>query len=213
MVGRADGQGPTVVSRLTDLTEVMVKVDSGALAAVGIDIPIGLPEHGSRLCDIQARKLVGRRRSSVFPAPARALLGAETFEEASTRSRALTGKGISRQTFGILSKIQAVDLLITPERQRKVVEVHPEVCFTVLTGAPMANAKATTEGRHERLAALRRVFEDVDEHAATRITRVHPDDVLDAFAVAWTARRWLTDTHTRLGGEIDQRGLRMEIIA
>jgi len=38
-----------------------------------IDIPIGLREKEpqERLCDLSARKLIGKRRSSVFPAPSR----------------------------------------------------------------------------------------------------------------------------------------------
>jgi predicted RNase H-like nuclease len=212
VVGRADGRGMTDVSRVEELAGVMELVDSGELAAVGIDIPIGLPASGSRSCDIEARRLIGGRRNSVFPAPARAVLGAATFEDASIRSRSVTGKGISRQTFGILGKIEDVDLLMTPDRQRHVVEVHPEVCFTLLAGAPMTSHKATPDGRAERLAALRGVFADVDDHAAKPRARVRSDDVLDAFAVAWTARRWWAKTHTQLGGAIDQRGLRMEII-
>ncbi len=209
----ADGQGKTQVMVVPDIAAVVSNVDSGRLAAVGIDIPIGLPDSGSRRCDIEARKMIGPRRNSVFPAPARGLLGSETYEEASARSRAISGKGISRQTFAILPRIHEVDLLMTPDRQRHLVEVHPEVCFTILAGGPMAHHKATNEGRAERLAALRRVFPDVDEHAVRRIRRTQPDDVLDAYAAAWSARRWLARTHVQLGGTTDGRGLRMEMIA
>jgi hypothetical protein len=37
--------------------------------------------------------------------------------------------------------------------------------------------------------------------------------VLDACAVAWTAARLARGTAIRLGGELDERGLRMEMIA
>ena len=40
-----------------------------------------------------------------------------------------------------------------------------------------------------------------------------PDDVIDAFVGAWTARRYLAGAHVRLGGELDETGLRMEMIA
>jgi predicted RNase H-like nuclease len=44
-------------------------------AMVAIDIPIGLTETGeARTCDIEARRLVGLRRSSIFPAPDRRIL-------------------------------------------------------------------------------------------------------------------------------------------
>ena len=48
---------------------------------IAIDIPIGLPEAGPRMCDIEARKLLGPRRSSVFPAPIRPALQGNTRKE------------------------------------------------------------------------------------------------------------------------------------
>ena len=102
---------------------------------------------------------------------------------------------------------------MTPERQSHLVEVHPEVCFTALAGASMSHHKATPEGREERLAALRRVFPDVDAGLARRPSGTQPDDILDAYVAAWTARRWLDGTHLRPGGDLDSRGLRMEMIA
>src|ERR1700681_1356015 len=45
---------------------------------IAIDIPIGLPATGSRDADRLARARLGRRRSSVFPAPLRAGIEART---------------------------------------------------------------------------------------------------------------------------------------
>jgi len=209
----SESQSKTQVMVMPDIAAVISNVDSGRVAAAGIDIPIGLPDSGSRQCDIEARKMIGDRRSSVFPAPARGLLGAETYEDAADRSRAISGKGISRQAFAILPKIREVDLVMTSDRQRHLVEVHPELCFTVLAGVPMAHHKSTPEGRSERLAALRSVFPDVDDHATIRVPATRPDDVLDAFVAAWSALRWLTKTHVQLGGDVDRNGIRMEMIA
>ena len=208
-----DGDRRTTIERVSNLDGVIAKLDSGQLAAVAIDIPIGLPQAGSRRCDIEARRMIGARRSSVFPAPARGVLGATTYEAAAARSQAISGKRLSRQAFGVLSKIEDVDRVVGPDRQRHLVEVHPEVSFTVLAGVPMSHHKATAEGRAERLAVLRGPFPDIEIQAASRITRVKPDDVLDAFVAAWSARRWLARTHIQLGGDVDQRGLRMEMIA
>ena len=209
----ADNQGGTSVERVTDLTTVIHRLDSGDLAAVGIDIPIGLPDTGSRRCDVEARKMIGPRRSSVFPAPIRPVLGAETYEGALAKCRGVSEKGLSRQGFAILPKIAEVDRLMTPDRQRNLVEVHPEVCFTVLAGRPMSHHKATPEGRAERLAVLRGVFSDIDALAVPRLLGTQPDDILDAFVAVWTAQRWFARTHLRLGGDLDARGLRMEMIA
>jgi predicted RNase H-like nuclease len=208
-----DGEGKSAVERVSDVRDVFSALDSGQLAAAGIDMPIGLPDTEPRRCDVEARAMIGARRSSVFPAPLRGLLGATEYGDALERCRALSGKGLSRQAFGILSKVGEVDRYMTPRRQRLIVEVHPEVSFTVLSGYPMASSKKTPAGRAERLDALRRVFPDIDRHASNRITGIAPDDIVDAFAVAWSARRWWARTHIRLGGDPDVRGLRMEIIA
>jgi predicted RNase H-like nuclease len=201
------------VQRLGDVDGVIAKLDSGELAAAGIDIPIGLPDAGPRRCDVEARRVIGLRRSSVFPAPVRGVLGAITYRDALARSRAASGKGLSRQAFGIMSKVDETDVLMTPRRQQRLVEVHPEVSFALMAGTPMAHAKRRPGGRSERLRVLREFFPDLDVHAGGRIEGTSPDDLLDAFAVAWSARRWSTGAHARLGGDEDRRGLRMEIIA
>ena len=209
----ADGDGRTTVERVSNLDGLIANLHSGQLAAAAIDVPIGLPEAGSRRCDIEARRMIGARRSSVFPAPARGVLGATTYDDAAARSQAIAGKRLSRQAFSILSKIEEVDRVLTPDRQRLLVEVHPEVSFTVLAGVPMSHHKSTAEGRAERLAVLRGPFPNVDSETDFRITGVKPDDMLDAFVAAWSARRWLVRTHIQLGGDVDRRGLRMEMIA
>ena len=208
-----DGKAPASLERANDLADVIARLDAGLLEAVGIDMPIGLPTTGSRHCDVEARRMVGPRRSSVFPAPVRAVLGAPGYAEALRLSRAASGTGLSRQTFGILPKVHELDRVMTPERQARLVEVHPEVSFAVLAGRPMAHPKRTPQGRAERLTALRAVFGDVERGGATRMAGVRPDDVLDALAVAWSARRFAQGIATRMGGDVDAHGLRMEIVA
>lgn len=213
VVVAVDGHPTSTVKRIGDIDVVVALLEGGALAAAGVDIPIGLPRRGPRPCDVGARTMIGPRRSSVFPAPIRGVLEATTYADAVARSRALSGKGLSRQAFGIVSKVRAVDRVMTPHRQRHLVEVHPEASFTALSGSPMTSYKKTAAGRAERLGALRPVFPDIDRHVHAPVAGVSADDVLDAFAVAWSARRWLARAHIQLGGEVDERGLRMEIIA
>lgn len=195
----ADGGGSRSIRRVDNLTGVVADLDRGRLGAVAIVIPIGLPEKGSRRCDLAARKLIGPRRNSVFSAPFRSVLGALTYEDAAIRCRAVSGKSLTLQAFGILPKIAEVDRLMTPDRQRHLVEVHPEVSFTVLAGAPMSHNKASPDGRAERLLALGGAFSDVDLDAQMRVRGTSPDDILDAFAAAWSARRWLAGRHIQLG--------------
>src|SRR5262249_54579124 len=96
-----------------------------------------------RECDRLARRRLGQARGrSVFPAPVRCVLEAlnmsplplgDKHQEACRRSRASAphGKGISRQTFNILSKIREADDLLQarPELRPVVREIHPELCF------------------------------------------------------------------------------------
>ena len=206
------GAGAPRVEVVTDLGLVTARLERGPLAAAAIDIPIGLPPDYSRPVDHEARRRLGPRKSSVFPAPMRPVLGATTYEEACTISPATCGRAVSRQLFAILPKIREVDALQTPALQDRLFEMHPEVSLTELAGTPMQFHKSTGEGRHERLHALRRAFPQLDTIAELRPRGTQPDDVLDALVGAWTAQRYAAGLHIRLGGETDRTGLRMEMI-
>jgi len=183
-----------------------------------VDIPIGLVEGEPRRCDMEARKIIGAKGSSVFPAPDPRLITATSYEQASTRARTLTGKGISVQVFGIFPKILEVNWTLTPAQQDRVFEVHPEVSFWALAGRrPMAFSKGKPEGYLERKRLLADALGvTISERAeAFKLARpASPDDVLDAIVAAWTARRRVEGRAERLPPEpqIDGRGLRMEIV-
>jgi predicted RNase H-like nuclease len=205
--------GKTVVQVVPDMGPVVEMIKTGGLSAVGIDIPIGLSDSYPRVCDVEARKMLGPRARSVFPAPVRAVLRATSYEEACALSVGACGKRLSKQLFNILAKIAEVDSVMTSRLQDKVFEVHPEVSFWAMAGGPMAHYKRTPQGRDERIELLRQEFPDVDQQVAARPRGCAVDDVLDAYATAWTARRWMAGTSMRLGGDLDARGLRMEVIA
>jgi len=210
------GAGALEVSVVADLGTVVADLESGRMAAAAIDIPIGLSADARRACDREARRLIGPRRNSVFPAPVRSVLGAATHGEACAASRRACGRGISTQLFNILDKIREVDLLQSPRLQAQLFEMHPELSFTVLAGAPMQASKRTTEGRAERAAALQTAFGGAPRLAAlveTPPAGAKRDDVLDAMVGAWTARRYVARAHLRVGGDLDERGLRMEMFA
>lgn len=187
------------------------------VAAIGVDIPIGLSEGAPRDCDIEARKVLLHRRSSVFPAPDPRVLLEPTYDAASALSRLLTEKGISRQAFGIYPKVGEVNRIVTPDMQARVFEVHPEVSFWALAGRPMGHAKRRAEGYEERRALLTAAFGvPIWTRAEARgIARpASPDDLLDAVVAAWTALRVSQGRAGRLPTEplVDGRGLRMEIV-
>ena len=179
-----------------DRVELVVGETISALVAavrvapevVGVDIPIGLPDAGSRAADVAARReLPAGRKSSVFPTPVRTAVSAATWQEANEAHRRATGKGLSHQGFNLCRKIAEVDLWVRSGAAGvPVLEVHPEVSFATM-GADTVPSKKTAEGRRVRLAALRDAglrLPDVRRTPAYDI-----DDVLDACAVAWTARR------------------------
>ena len=118
------------------------------LTLIVIDVPIGLLDVGSRRCDVIARKLVGRRRSSVYPAPIRKMLG-------------------------------------------------------------------RPQGRDERLALLVRQFPDIHRQTGVLALPAAGADVVDAYALLWTARR-VRDGTARVipdSPQYDGRGLRVEMVA
>jgi predicted RNase H-like nuclease len=154
---------------------------------IAIDMPIGLPEVPPRPADVAARRFLGRQGSSVFPTPVRAALVAATHAAATEASRLQTGTGISQQAFALAPKILEVEAWL-PSAPCRVVEAHPEVTFRTMSGQVLASKKtwAGMRARQRALAAEGIVVGDIDD-AAGRAAAV--DDVLDAAAVAWTARR------------------------
>ena len=189
-------------------------------AVTAIDIPIGLPSVGPRLCDLEARRLLGARRSSVFPAPVRAALGADSYEAACVASERACGKKLSKQTYAILPKIREVDTILrqSPTLRDTVLEVHPEVSFYFWNQQqPMAHPKQSGFGFVERLELVRDVFGDVVREIRDAIPRkaAADDDILDALATLWTARRIHSRQSVTLPSrpEFDEHGLPMRMIA
>tara|TARA_R110002072_G_scaffold228234_16_gene385539 strand:- start:14191 stop:14886 length:696 start_codon:yes stop_codon:yes gene_type:complete len=179
---------------------------------VAVDMPIGLlatATPGGRNCDQAARGLLGPRRSSVFSPPLRGHLRAQTWSEVS---------GLSKQSFHLLPKIREVDDCLTPSRQRRVRETHPELAFRSLTGAPMRHAKRTVEGQRERLLALQTTIPGVRAFYRRTLEQflrrdVARDDILDALVLAVVAKRMANGVSQclPLRPVHDARGLRMEI--
>jgi predicted RNase H-like nuclease len=178
-------------------------------AAVGVDIPLGLPVGTSpRACDVACARRLGRARSSVFPAPPRPVLAASTPEEAFAVARRLTGRAISLQTFHIGPKIREWDALVLPDH---VVEVHPEVSVRTLAPEVGFAPKKTARGAGQRIAALARWL-DVGEALGDLPSGARLDDVLDALAAAWSAQRWAEGRAEVLGEEVDDRGRPMRVV-
>jgi predicted RNase H-like nuclease len=163
-------------------------VAGGRLDAVGIDIPIGLPDAGRRRADVLARTEVGARRSSVFLTPVRPALLAADHASAVAVNRELAGEGVSIQAFALRAKLLQVDAWAAGSGLR-VVEVHPEVSFARMAGAPLATRKSTWAGALHRRELLHAEGVALDDLGAAGAA-AGVDDVLDAAAAAWSARRF-----------------------
>ena len=206
---------------MAELAELVDQVPPDS--PIFVDIPIGLRDSSGtgRLCDAEGRRLLRpHRTSSIFNSPIRAILNEPQYETANETSKRLSGKGLSKQTFAIIPKIQEVDqLMASSAKARELIrEVHPEVCFYgLLGGYAMAHNKKTKEGFQARLEILCRFLpgaEKAVEQALSHYPRkiVAADDVLDALVCAITAQlsaHWKT---VPAEPERDSKGLAMEMV-
>ena len=202
--------------------EVVAEVDDGTLAALAVDMPIGLPDHdGSRAADRQARRRLGVRRASVFPTPVRATLGALDYADALAISRRVSGKGLSKQAFNLLGRMAEVDRIMTPAHQDAHLRVPPRTGLHPVGRRPRC-ATPSTPGRASTSASTcwpeplgPRRAQGLAEAIRAPGRGVGGDDVVDAVVIAWVAEAVAAGSAEveRLGdGARDRRGLRMEIV-
>jgi predicted RNase H-like nuclease len=155
---------------------------------VGVDMPLGLLAEGWRAADREARALLGPRRSSVFAIPPGPVWREAGYAAANERCRALTGSGFSVQAWGLRRKLlEANDYRL--RCPHPLYEVHPELSFRAMAGAPLRHPKHTAAGHAERRALLAGAGIAVPDGLAGAALRRAAVDVLDAAAAAWTAAR------------------------
>ena len=191
------------------------------LVVVGVDIPIGLSGVGRRTADIQAKaRLGGQLHNSVFHAPAHCTVTARNDGEAYECNRR-AGHKLSPLALSLLPKIREVRDVGRPDSylddaRPRLAEVHPEVSFSELAGEPMTFSKKQQPGVAERLTVLAGEYSNIVEAALLTAYPGPPrpthQDLLDAAAAAWTARRIASGEALCLGeGEFDETGYPMNI--
>ena len=152
-------------------------------------MPLGLLSAGWRDADRLARRALGSRGATVFAIPPRPVWECATYPEASRACRDLTGKGFSIQAWGLRRKIAEADeyrrRVSSPASPVQLYEVHPELSFAAMAGAPLPDGKHTRAGLGARRALLARVGIALP----AKVAGAAEDDLLDAAAVAWSARR------------------------
>jgi len=110
-----------------------------------------------------------------------------SYPAASQRSRELTGQGFSAQAWGLRAKLLEANAY-RETCAHPLYEVHPELAFSAMAGAPLPYSKHTQAGRELRRELLARAGIAVP----TATAPVPVTDVLDAAAVAWSGWRIAT---------------------
>lgn len=167
---------------------------------VAVDMPIGLPDRtkgSGRGPEQLVRPLLGERQSSVFAIPARTAVAATDYVEACAFALAASDppRKVSKQGFHLFPKIREIDALLRtePSMRERVFEIHPELAFRTMRGAPLDHPKkikgvVNPEGLAERRSLL--VAAGIPAEAAgSRPPRgAAADDLLDALAALVVAR-------------------------
>ena len=150
-----------------------------------VDMPIGLPAHHRRLCDSEARNILGQRRSTIFPVPSRAAVYATSYAECCAINEPLQGCKVSKQAWNLFPKIRELDLYLRsdPSRHTYIAEGHPELAFRALhaSRSPLPS-KRTSIGLLQRREALTSLGTHV-ESLANKLAASKPKelDITDAY--------------------------------
>jgi predicted RNase H-like nuclease len=173
---------------------------------VGIDIPIGAERGRFRRVDAAAKKLLGRRGSTLFETPPLEVLEFEDFQAALALCRKLTGKGFSKQSHALRARILEATALA--EGDRRLIEVHPELSFRAMADGQVLPPKKTWNGASERRALLEAAGVGLPQDLGPPGLEAAADDVLDAAAAAWTAHRFALAKAECLHPVVRSRGQR-----
>ena len=159
---------------------------------VGIDMPVVLSEVIPRQADQLARKLLSKKASSVFTAPTPEMLDQPNYEKASLVSKKLFGKSMSLQSWYLFPKIKDVQTMIH-HGDMQIYEIHPELSFRAMNNEQVIlESKKSHEGFAIRNSLLTMhfknfIFEEIRRQYARK--DVMDNDILDALAVLWSAKR------------------------
>ncbi|MGR7994305.1 DUF429 domain-containing protein [Xanthobacter sp. ZOL 2024] len=210
---RWDGADALQLSRIARLEDLLAAGAPAALPMIAIDMPIGLPETvgpKGRTAERLARPNLGPRQSSVFSVPARAAVeaGVRAGVDEATRYRAACAaaratsnppRAVAKQCFHIFPKIMEVDALLRsrPELLPFVHECHPEVAFWAMNGcSPVRQAKKVKNRPNPAGLDLRKGLLEAEGLPIDALTaqaalalKAGLDDLIDACACAWTAKR------------------------
>jgi predicted RNase H-like nuclease len=183
-----------------------------SFTVIALHAPVGVNERPGepRLCDVNAKALLGPRGGSAVLAPSRSVLDASTLEEAQA-----VDPGFDIVRWRSLPKAAEATREVQSWRQRSVWEVNPELAFRQMNeGNPLRYRRQTVHGRNERRDLLTAKLPGVERVLRERHRGVREGKLLDALADLWTARRVMARVITRLSDPPawDLDGVRMDIV-
>ncbi|MEM6665541.1 MAG: DUF429 domain-containing protein [Pseudomonadota bacterium] len=195
--GEPEAAGMQFCAQFSDVLALNAKI-------IAVDMPIGLPERyegRGRTCEVEARKRLGARQSSVFAIPARAAVMETDYRASCAASLATSDppRKVSKQAFNLFPKIREIDGHWVSGMEARVFECHPELAFwALMDGAPMAlpkkiKSRPNPDGMTERRDALVGAGFSIKFLTPTERLpgRAGLDDLLDATVCAWSAARIL----------------------
>jgi predicted RNase H-like nuclease len=224
-VGVDGCKGGWIVATITDskiefaLLRQLTSFLENTQARVLIDMPIGLPAQQRRSCDLEARTILGQRRSTLFPVATREALFAETYLDCCEVNARLQGCRVSKQLWNLTPKIRHLDCILQtqPSVHSYVAEGHPELAFLSLAGKRSAFLpKKTPEGQHQRITVIDENLPGSVRDAVARFITKHSRDAtivdcLDAAALALLLFKGRGGIHFLGDGAADEAGIPMRI--
>jgi predicted RNase H-like nuclease len=198
-------EDPKLYQAFTDVID-----EKPAFDTLGVFAPIGYLDEGvpgGRMCDREARALLGPRRGAAIRSAPSWL----TFESSAGK----TGDHLDAATSVLLPLYRQIASEMAPYRQRSIFEVNPELTFYELNDdKPLRYSKRLKLGRLERGALLEQKFQGVERIIDSNLSGTSAAHLIDATACMWSARRIIVRAAVRLpmDPEWDSQGLRMELV-
>lgn len=207
------------VNKFNSIEEICDKYENAD--SIIIDIPIGLPENIDHIRpEVEARKYLKGKASSIFNVPCRQAVYSENYTKAIEENKANLKVSLSPLSYAICKKIREVDEFLNkvPKWKNKLLEGHPEICFSKLNnGQAVLENKTKPEGQQRRLEILKRYYNEsdlvIDKYLKDVPTRKKIDDVIDALVLAVSGVIGLENKFETMPKEPmkDRRGIKMQM--
>ncbi|UVE51968.1 DUF429 domain-containing protein (plasmid) [Haloferax larsenii] len=127
------------------------------IQSILVDIPIGLPESGTRACDNAAKEFLSSRSSTVFTIPPRNVVETDDYETA----RKCNDNSLGSQSWWLFPRILEVDVFLQENAaaRNKIYESHPEICYASMSEGKIS-PRSDVDGIVDRVEILKEATQD-----------------------------------------------------